>query len=166
MMIVKKVIIYLKHCLLFFISNFQDEWDSERDQALLKVEKLHCRNWEMIAKNISGNYSAGQLENKFKHLQEKHIEIMEHKIKIEDQNTEFSEKEWSENEKALVQLESMFPQNWEMVSKNIGGNQSSNKVRARFMRLHDLIPEVFFLTLNSSMYLLYLHPYGHNSYID
>ena len=146
-------------CLKPYFPFFQDEWDLEKDQALLKLEKLHSGNWELIAKNISGNYTSGQLENKFKDLQEKSVEIFEYcAVKVEHQSEEFSEKEWSENEKFLVQLESIFPQNWEMVSKNIQGNQSSNKVRARFMRLHNLIPEVFFLTLNSSMYLLDLNP--------
>jgi len=118
-------------------SFYKDEWDCEKDQALLKLEKLHPGNWEIIAQNISGNYSVGQLENKFKDLREKNIEIMKHEINIEE--------EFSENDEILIEIERLFPQNWEMISANLGQNQSPKEVRARFMRLHDLIPEVFFV---------------------
>ena len=69
---------------------------------------------------------------------------MEVKIKIETENEQLSEKEWSTSDKNLVRLEYLFPENWDMVSKNLDKNQSSEDVRARFMRLHDLIPEVLF----------------------
>ena len=98
----------------------------------------------MIAKNISGNYTPGQLENKFKVLENKHVDMMEDKIKIETESEQVSEKEWSTSDKNLVQLEYLFPENWDMVSKNLDENQSPKEVRARYMRLHDLIPEVFF----------------------
>ena len=130
--------------LAFFCFFSQDEWNSEKDQALIKLAKLYSENWDMIAKNISGNYTPGQLENKFKVLENKHVDMMEDKIKIETQNEQVSEKEWSTNDKNLVQLEYLFPENWDMVSKNLDENQSPKEVRARFMRLHDLIPEVFF----------------------
>ena len=119
------------------IFHFQDKWDCEKDQALLKLEKLHSGNWEIIAKSISDNYSVGQLENKFKDLRKKNIEIMEHEIKVEEG--------FSENDETLIEIERLFPQNWVMISKNLGQNQTKKKVRARFMRLHDLIPEVFFV---------------------
>ena len=121
----------------------QDEWNSEKDQALIKLAKLYSENWDMIAKNISGNYTPGQLENKFKVLENKHVDMMEDKIKIETESEQVSEKEWSTSDKNLVQLEYLFPENWDMVSKNLDENQSPKEVRARFMRLHDLIPEVF-----------------------
>jgi len=132
----------LSVCFFCFFS--QDEWNSEKDQALIKLAKLYSENWDMIAKNISGNYTPGQLENKFKVLENKHVDMMEDKIKIETQTEQVSEKEWSTSEKNLVQLEYLFPENWDMVSKNLDENQSPKEVRARFMRLHDLIPEVFF----------------------
>ena len=115
---------------------FQDEWNSEKDQALLKLEELHCGNWEIIAKNISGNYSHGQLENKCKDLQEQNIEIVEHKIKVEEG--------FSENDETLIEIERLFPENWDIVSKNLDENESPKDVRARFMKLHNLISEVFF----------------------
>ena len=122
----------------------QDEWNSEKDQALIKLAKLYSKNWDMIAKNISGNYTSGQLENKFKVLENKHVDMMEDKIKIETESEQVSEKEWSTSEKTLVQLEYLFPGNWDLVSKNLVENQSPKEVRAKYMRLHDLIPEVFF----------------------
>ena len=109
---------------------------------LLKLQKLHSENWDIIAKNISGNYSVGQLENKFQDLQEKNIEIIEHKIQVE--GTVDLAEEWDQNEESLVKLQDLFPQNWDMVGKNLAGNVSAKEARSRYLRLNNIIPEVSF----------------------
>ena len=115
---------------------------------LLKLEKLHSKNWDIIAKNISGNYSEGQLENKFQDLQEKNIEIIEHKIEVE--GTVDLAEEWDQNEETLVKLQDLFSQNWDMVGKNLAGNVSAKEARSRYLRLNNIIPEVSSIFQSSS----------------
>ena len=110
---------------------------------LLKLEKLHSENWQIIAKIISGDYSAGQLKNKFQELQEKNIEIIEHKIGVE--GTVDLAEEWDQNEETLVKLQDLFSQNWDMVGKNLAGNVSAKEARSRYLRLNNIIPEVSFI---------------------